>query len=139
MPYLKAFINDEYLPSAVFLEYIPNLEMIQLQNYTSERMDGLINGIREIHKALIRHKDPKPRNMMIVKDDPNNRVVWLDFNRAETYDEGLITEKQKLLIEEEETIVTELKDVLVCLTRLRSASSFYVETDLCIAIGTGSA
>jgi hypothetical protein len=93
-------------------------------------MDGLIGGIREIHHALIRHGDPKPRNMMVmtVREDPGNRVVRLDFDRAETYEEGCVTERQKLLIEEEETIVTELKEVLVCITKLhmlpRSASCF---------------
>lgn len=134
MPWLKAFADDEYPPSAIFIEYIPNLEMIHLHNYTRERMDGLIGGIREIHNALIRHRDPKPRNMMIVRDDPDNRVVWLDFDRAETYEEGCVTERQKLLIEEEETIVTELKEVLVCIYPLFLALD--VETNPCITIGT---
>lgn len=118
-------MDDEYLPRAIFLEYIPNLEMIQLHNYTRERMDGFIKAIQEIQKALIRHKDPKPRNMMIVKDDPDIRVVWLDFDRAETYEAEFITEKQKRLVEEEELIVTELRDVLVCITILCPAVFLY--------------
>lgn len=118
-PWLKAFVDDEYPPSAIFIEYIPNPEMIHLHNYTRERMDGLLSGIREIHNVLIRHGDPKPRNMMIVRDDPDNRVMWLDFDRVETY-EGSITEKERSLVEDEETIVTELKEVLVCITKLHT-------------------
>ncbi|KAJ9243486.1 hypothetical protein DTO280E4_5601 [Paecilomyces variotii] len=107
-PHLKMFLHDEYLPSAIFLEYIPNLEMIQLHNYTPQRMNNLLNSIREIHSALVRHKDPKPRNMMIIKDDPE-RVVWIDFDRAETYNEDQITDKQKYLLEREEVMVVEFK------------------------------
>ncbi|TPX20461.1 hypothetical protein DIZ76_016350 [Coccidioides immitis] len=91
-PYLHAFANDEYPPSAIFLEYIPNLEMLDLNNYTQARMNKFLEGIREIHKALVEHGDPKPRNMLIVKGD-RERVVWIDFNRANTYDEHRITDR----------------------------------------------
>ncbi|KAH8435124.1 uncharacterized protein LDX57_012753 [Aspergillus melleus] len=111
-PHLKDFLNDEYLPSAIFLEYIVGLEMISLDIYTQERMDNFVAGIRQIHKAFVRHRDPKPRNMMVVKDTPD-RVVWLDFDRAETYDEEGITSEQARLIEEEQEIVTGFKICLV--------------------------
>ncbi|OJD10518.1 hypothetical protein AJ78_08492, partial [Emergomyces pasteurianus Ep9510] len=76
-PHLKKFLEDEYPPSALFLEYIPNMEMINLHNIQ--------------------------KNMLIVKDDPNpDRVVWIDFNRANTFDERHMTDKQKILIAEEE-------------------------------------
>ncbi|KAJ5354955.1 hypothetical protein N7541_005999 [Penicillium brevicompactum] len=98
------FLDDEYPPSAIFLEYIAGLEMISLQNYTPQRMNNFVEGIQQIHKALVRHRDPKPRNMMVVMDTPE-RVVWLDFDRAETYDEDQITVEQKDLLGEENEIV----------------------------------
>ncbi|KKZ64658.1 hypothetical protein EMCG_09421 [[Emmonsia] crescens] len=102
-PHLKMFLEDEYPPSALFLEYIPNMEMINIHNYTEVRMNNLLLGIREIHKAGVEHNDIRSRNMLIVKDDPNpDRVVWIDFNRANTYDERHMTDKQKVLIAEEE-------------------------------------
>lgn len=112
-PYLRMFVNDEYPPSAIFLEYIPNLEMLGLNNYTQARMNKFLKGIREIHKALVENGDPKPRNMLIVKDDPE-RVVWIDFNRANTYDEHRITDRERAFLDEEEETVEGLKMCLVC-------------------------
>ncbi|KMU73141.1 hypothetical protein CISG_03402 [Coccidioides immitis RMSCC 3703] len=126
-PYLRTFVNDEYPPSAIFLEYIPNLEMLGLNNYTQARMNKFLEGIREIHKALVEHGDPKPRNMLIVKDDPE-RVVWIDFNRANTYDEHRITDRERAFLDEEEETVEGLK---MCLEadlpkgRLKQAYIFY--------------
>lgn len=111
-PWLRKFTEDEYLPSAIFLDYIPNLETIQFQNCTPKRMDNFLSGIREIHRAYVLHEDPKPRNMKIVKDDPE-RVVWIDFDRAMTFDEQTITETQKWWLEEEEIMVSEFHEALV--------------------------
>ncbi|RAK99288.1 uncharacterized protein BO80DRAFT_494873 [Aspergillus ibericus CBS 121593] len=110
-PHLDTFISDKYLPSALLLQYIPHMEMIHLHNFSENRMDNLIMGIQAIHQALVRHRDPKPRNMMVLKNDPG-RVMWIDFDRAETYDEDTITERQEELLAEEEDIVRELKECL---------------------------
>ncbi|KAE8150633.1 hypothetical protein BDV25DRAFT_129396 [Aspergillus avenaceus] len=110
-PFLDAFIDDEYLPSAIFLEYIPNMEMIHLHNCTEKRLDGLVRGIREIHAAYIEHGDPRPRNIMVFDDDPE-RVVWIDFDRADTYDKEQITDEQKERLSEEEAIVLGLRECL---------------------------
>lgn len=111
-PYLEMFLDDEYPPSAIFLEYIPNMEMITLNNYTQQRMDNLIAGIREIHKTLVLHGDLKPRNMMVVKDDPE-RVIWIDFDRAATYEEASITDSEKSLLEDEEITLVYFKQFMV--------------------------
>ncbi|KAJ9240620.1 hypothetical protein DTO271D3_6580 [Paecilomyces variotii] len=109
-PHLNMFVEDEYPPSAILLEYLPNVEMIHLHNYTTERADRFIEGIKEIHKALIFHGDTKPRNMLLVKDDPDpDRVIWIDFDRADTYHEDQITERQRSFLREEEGIVVSFK------------------------------
>lgn len=76
-PHLRKFLDDEYPPSAIFLEYITSLGMINLRNYTPQRVNNLLKGIRQIHKVLVRHRDSKPRNMMIVKDssDAESRLA----------------------------------------------------------------
>jgi tRNA A-37 threonylcarbamoyl transferase component Bud32 len=116
-PFLNTFVDDKYPPSAIFLEYIPNLEMINLHNCTQKRLDSLVRHIQEIHKASIRHRDPKPRNMMIIKDDPG-RVVWIDFDRAETYDKEQLTKRQNDLLDEEEMMVIEFRECLVSVLML---------------------
>ncbi|EED21986.1 conserved hypothetical protein [Talaromyces stipitatus ATCC 10500] len=79
LPYLKAFVNDEYFPSAIFLDYTPNMEMIQLHNYTRERTDDLIRGIQEIPKVLLRyHKDPKSQKSDGCKERPEKEESYLD-------------------------------------------------------------
>lgn len=43
-PHLKMFLEDEYPPSALFLEYIPNMEMINIHNYTEVRIEQSSSG-----------------------------------------------------------------------------------------------
>lgn len=39
------FLEDEYLPNAIFLEHIAYLEMISLNNYTQQRANNPVEGI----------------------------------------------------------------------------------------------
>ncbi|OQE11538.1 hypothetical protein PENVUL_c002G00643 [Penicillium vulpinum] len=105
-------VDDEYPPSAIFLEYITGLEMITLEDYTQQRMDKIVSGIQQIHKALVRHRDPKPKNMMVVTDTAE-RVVWMDFDRAETYNGHQVTSEQEELLRVEEEIVVDIGECLV--------------------------
>ncbi|OGM47824.1 hypothetical protein ABOM_003244 [Aspergillus bombycis] len=111
-PFRKAFIEDQSLPSAIFLAYIPNLDMPNLQNCTEKRLEALVRGVREIHEASVRHRDPKPRNIMVINDDPD-RVVWVDVDRAETYNKKQLTDRQKDFLDEEEIMVREFRNGLV--------------------------
>ncbi|KAJ6031743.1 hypothetical protein N7540_002475 [Penicillium herquei] len=91
------------------------MESLTLENFTGQRMDNFVEGIRQIHKELVLHDDTKPRNMMVIKDTSNpdsDRVLWLDFDRAQTYNENKITDQQVKWIEEEEQIVLELASAL---------------------------
>lgn len=72
----------------------------------------MIRGIQEIHKALVFHLDTAPRNMMNFKNDPE-RVIWLDFDRAQTFHEGSLTKRWKHFIEEEELVVSQFVESLV--------------------------
>ncbi|PLB55729.1 hypothetical protein P170DRAFT_400097 [Aspergillus steynii IBT 23096] len=110
-PHLDMFLNDKYPPSALFLEYIPHMEMILPQHYNEERATNLVHGIRQIHEADVLHCDVKPRNMMIIKSDPG-RIVWLDFDRAQTYNKGEMNERQTRFICEEEIKVSQFTELL---------------------------
>lgn len=47
-PHLDSFIGDKYMPSALFLQYVPQMEMVHLHNFSEERIDNLIMGIQAI-------------------------------------------------------------------------------------------
>lgn len=88
------------------------MQKLHWTNYIETRRRKFIDGINEIHKALIEHGDVYPRNMMIVEGDPE-RVVWIDFDRAQTY-YGERTERQKEWFEMGKLIVVELGEDMVC-------------------------
>ncbi|KGY14863.1 hypothetical protein PABG_12254 [Paracoccidioides brasiliensis Pb03] len=111
-PHLKMFLNDKNPPSAIFLGNIPRMEMIHPHYFTKELGEALTCGIREIHRALVLHCDVKSRNVMIVRNDPE-RVIWVNFDRAQTYHADSLTERQQGCIEDEELMVSQLADSLV--------------------------
>jgi hypothetical protein len=47
-------------------------------------LHSAVDGIKQIHSALIEHNDPYPKNVVIVPSDPE-RVMWIDFDVAITY------------------------------------------------------
>jgi tRNA A-37 threonylcarbamoyl transferase component Bud32 len=100
------FMNDEFLPNAVLMEYIPGMQMLFLDNFTKERMAKFTEGIKLIHEARILHYDPNPRNMMVIPGDPD-RILWIDFDRAQTFDDktDLTPWQQKMILMEEEVVI----------------------------------
>ena len=62
--HLKMFLD------AIFLEYIPNMEMVHPKNYTNKRREALIHSIRDMHRVMVLHCNTKPGNIIIVQDDP---------------------------------------------------------------------
>lgn len=100
-PHLEMSLEDEYAPSAIFLEYIPGIQMIFPHHYTREPLENFTNGIQEIHKAMVLHLDANPRNMMIIEDDPE-RAIWLDFDRAQTYCASQLDERTRYFLNNEE-------------------------------------
>jgi tRNA A-37 threonylcarbamoyl transferase component Bud32 len=111
-PHLRRFLDEERPPSAIFLEYIPNMVTILPEHYTKERVESMMRGIRQIHKALVLHFDSYPRNIKVFENDPE-QVIWIDFDRVQTYDADTITERNKTLIEEEEEDVHLFAESLV--------------------------
>ncbi|KAL2004521.1 hypothetical protein VTN00DRAFT_3406 [Thermoascus crustaceus] len=112
--HLKKFLNDEYSPNAILLEYIRNMERLDaLSNVTKKRIENFITGIREIHKAMIEHSDIYPKNTIILRDHLDGRVIWLDFDQAQTFDQETLTEEQKEWIEFEEHCVIEMGSDMV--------------------------
>ncbi|PYH94303.1 hypothetical protein BO71DRAFT_398980 [Aspergillus ellipticus CBS 707.79] len=110
-PHLKDFINDRFPPNAILLEYIPNLQKINLSTFSKGRVFRLRQILTEIHRAGIYHGDPFPRNMMIQQE--SNRVLWIDFDRAQTFMHSLITTRQCQWLEEENELIDYFVDAII--------------------------
>ncbi|KAM5457632.1 hypothetical protein MaudCBS49596_000830 [Microsporum audouinii] len=94
-PHLDVFKRDAGLPSAILIEYLPDPSPLTCVNYSKERMAKGVEGIKQIHSALIEHNDSYPKNIVIVPGDPE-RVLWIDFDVAITYpDSTYIGDKER--------------------------------------------
>jgi hypothetical protein len=82
-PELERFINDRYFPRAIVLEYLPNAERLNCVNYSGNLFRSAVDGIKEIHGALVHHRDIYPKNMLVVSD---TRIVWIYFDVATSFD-----------------------------------------------------
>ena len=118
MPHLHMFLEDSGPPSAILLEYIPDMQALNLTNYSKKRMGNFINGIEQIHKALVLHDDIYPRNMMVVQGDPE-RAIWIDFDRAQTRKS---TGWRKAWISDEKQLVAAIGDCMVSDQSTRSTN-----------------
>lgn len=83
---LHGFKDDEVPPSAIFIEYVPNLHWIDLTNFSEAHLTKFRQVLDEFHDLCILHDDPHPRNMLIAKGEENeeDRVLWIDFDSAWT-------------------------------------------------------
>ncbi|KAK9235841.1 hypothetical protein V1525DRAFT_243922 [Lipomyces kononenkoae] len=75
-----------------------------------KRIAKLRTILKKIHEVRIYHDDPYPRNMMVQKD--TSRVLWIDFDRAQTFSEGYIVERKWQWMEDEEEMIDEFLDAL---------------------------
>jgi predicted Ser/Thr protein kinase len=93
-PYLYDFKDDPEAPDAVLLKYVQGAEPLSMDNYSKPRMDKFAEYLREIHSLLITHGDIRLRNMWIFPES-QDRVMWIDFNRAQCYEKWQLLAQQK--------------------------------------------
>lgn len=83
------FREDKLPPNAVLIEYIPDMESIDLSDSSKDYLVKLRQILDDIHRAGILHGDAKPRNMMISRTQgKHDRALWIDFDCAQTFPEG---------------------------------------------------
>lgn len=111
-PHLDSFLHDEQYPSAILLEYLPNVQQLNCENYSEERMKKALAGINEIHSAYVEHNDPYPKNILIVQGSLE-RVVWIDFDVAITYQVETLTLARKKGLDLETEVVKSFGRLLV--------------------------
>lgn len=67
------------------MEYISGITRVHLGNYSIERMAKLKEYLDEINAVRVVHYNIHPRNMAVVIGKDETRVMWIDFDRAQTY------------------------------------------------------
>ncbi|KAJ6185716.1 hypothetical protein N7519_007017 [Penicillium mononematosum] len=91
-PGLDMFLDDKLPPNAILIEYVPNVQQIDLSNFSLRYLRQLRHILDEIHDAGVLHGDPYPRNMMISADQC--KALWIDFDSAHTFSQSLSTRQE---------------------------------------------
>ncbi|OJD18345.1 hypothetical protein ACJ73_08727 [Blastomyces percursus] len=105
-PDLHMFHEDKLPPNAILIEYIPNMQQIDLSNFSESYLHRFRDILCEIHEARVYHGDAYPRNMMILPRKKTTRVLWIDFDSAQTFpEEGALTSRQKMWVDKEMKLV----------------------------------
>jgi tRNA A-37 threonylcarbamoyl transferase component Bud32 len=81
------FRDDLWPPNAVLIEYVADMHQIDLSTFSKSRLVSLRAILGEIHDAKVCHGDVYPRNMMVASGEPD-RVLWIDFDSAQTLPEN---------------------------------------------------
>ncbi|GKZ81318.1 hypothetical protein AnigIFM56816_005833 [Aspergillus niger] len=85
---------------------------IDLSNYSPKRLAKFPEILNDIHAAGVLHADPKPRNMMVSLSE-DDRVLWIDFDSAQTFPEGGdLSPRQLKWVEGEDEMVDYFVDAL---------------------------
>jgi hypothetical protein len=85
--HLDIFLDDSGPPSAVLIEYVADMHQMDLSTFSKSRLASLRAILGEIYDAKVCHGDVYPRNMMVVSGKPD-RVLWIDFDSAQTLPEN---------------------------------------------------
>lgn len=109
-PALRHFAQDTFKPRGILLEYLPNAESLNCVNYSDTLYPQAIEGMKEIHKAGVHHQDIYPRNILLVRGNPD-RLVWSDFDVATTFTD--LGPEEQALCDHEIALVKGLGDLLV--------------------------
>ena len=91
---MDMFLDDSWSPDAVLIEYVADMHQMDLSTFSKSRLASLRAILGEIQEAKVFHGDADPRNMMVVSGKPD-RVLWIDFDTAQTLPENKpLTQRQ---------------------------------------------
>ncbi|KAL4997271.1 hypothetical protein BDV10DRAFT_170270 [Aspergillus recurvatus] len=65
-PALQHFMHDKYHPKVILLDYLPNAESLNCENYSKAYYHQAIEGMKQIHASHVRHRDIYPKNILVV-------------------------------------------------------------------------
>ncbi|KAJ5593234.1 hypothetical protein N7537_010138 [Penicillium hordei] len=83
-PTFQNFAHDKFQPRGLLLEYFPIAESLNCMNFSDALFPQAIEGMKEIHEAGVHHQDIHPKNIPLVRGNPD-RLAWIDFDVATTF------------------------------------------------------
>lgn len=113
-PSLHMFVGDELPPNAILIEYVPDIQQISLSNFSKHRLEELRHILYEMHQIRILHGDSYPRNMVVSGEQ--DRVLWIDFDSAQTFSEDFLSPRQEKWFKEEVEMMEYFVEALVRFT-----------------------
>lgn len=113
-PSLHYFHEDKLPANAILIEYIPNMHQIDLSNFSDKYLLKFRDILSEINRVGILHDDTYPRNMMISSGEQaeNDRVLWIDFDSAQTLPLDSLSQRHKEWFQSEARMMQEFVDAL---------------------------
>ncbi|KAM3463941.1 hypothetical protein NHJ6243_002903 [Beauveria neobassiana] len=115
-PFLSPFVNDKFRSDAVFIEYIPNAEPCQISNFSDHNLARFAQVLSEFHQMGLLHGDSLPRNMLVVKQEPRDRIVWIDFDCSQIVQRGKCQDYTETKFIQEEELMTKFVEFLLTKT-----------------------
>ena len=107
------FRKDKSPLNAVLIGYIPDLEIMDLSNFSTQYFDDSLQTLSQIHLAGILHGDPYPGNFMISRE--RNRVIWIDFELSTIFPKtSTLTKRENGWFKSEIGLVNGFIKALVC-------------------------
>lgn len=111
LPHLVEFLNDKAPPCAILLEYIPDLQILDLTTFTQDRKRRFTDAMADLHRLGILHGDIQPRHLAV--QSSSDRIVIIDFDRAQNFPPNILTPKWIRLFHNEVVRVESLLEDLV--------------------------
>ncbi|KAL2821688.1 hypothetical protein BJX63DRAFT_418052 [Aspergillus granulosus] len=104
---LSMLFDDVRLLHAVILEDIDNMHQLDLSTFSESRLIQMERILQDIHEAGVLHGDPDPRNMMICpgRCGKPDRVLWIDFDRAQLLPEDNLSARKKRWLRNENELM----------------------------------
>jgi serine/threonine protein kinase len=125
-PAFQHYARDKLKPRAILLEYLPNAVSLDCVNYSDALYPQAIKGMQEIHRAGVHHQDIYPKNLLLVRGNPD-RLVWIDFDVATTFTD--FGPEQLARCDYEIALVKGFAEALVWVPLLSTLEAFSVLTN----------
>ncbi|OQE20922.1 hypothetical protein PENFLA_c015G08372 [Penicillium flavigenum] len=83
-PFFKLFTHGKFKAERTIARIPPKCREFELRELLGSPLYQAIEAMKEIHKAGVHHRDTYPRNLLLIRGNPD-RLVWTDFDVATTF------------------------------------------------------